>query len=221
MELMNPRVAENNCLDFIYRDEFIAVINKQGGLLSVPGKGADKQDCVTARLKSIIPDCINQPSVHRLDMATSGLMVLALTTESHKNLSIQFQQREVEKKYIALLEKEIKEKSGRIELPFRLDIDNRPYQIYDPAQGKIGITLWKKLAVENFRTRVEFIPLTGRTHQLRLHAAHKLGLGNPILGDALYGSGHEGDKLYLHACEISFTHPITKEKLTFISNPDF
>lgn len=220
MAVMNSP-DKNNYLEFIYRDEFIAVVNKPGGLLSIPGKGPDKQDCVTSRLKNIIPESIEQPSVHRLDMATSGLLVLALTKESHKNLSIQFQNREVGKKYIALLEGIVAGENGRIELPFRLDVDNRPYQIYDPVQGKNGITEWEKIETTNGKTRVEFTPLTGRTHQLRIHAAHKLGLNTPIVGDPLYGNGNEGDKLFLHASEITFAHPIKKTTLTFKSSPDF
>lgn len=211
----------NSNLDIVYRDEFFVVVNKPGGLLSIPGKGPDKKDCVTERLKYLIPECIDQPSVHRLDMPTSGLLLLALTKEIHKNLSIQFQQHQVDKKYIALLENETCDNNGRIELPFRLDVENRPYQIYDPVQGKIGITLWKRLSVENNKTRVEFIPLTGRTHQLRVHAAHQLGLGNPIVGDPLYGRGSEGDKLFLHASELAFTHPVKNEKMLFKSEPDF
>lgn len=164
---------------------------------------------------------IAQPAVHRLDMATSGLMVLAVDQKSHSNLSRQFEQRQVEKKYIALLGGLIEENSGKIELSFRLDPDNRPYQVYDPEHGKLGITLWRKLGVEHGLTRVEFSPITGRTHQLRVHSAHKLGLNTPIVGDSLYGKGQEGDRMLLHSCLLTFTHPMTGRKMRFTSAPPF
>jgi len=208
-------------LDIIYQDENIVVVNKPGGMLSIPGKGPKKQDCVTARLKKLFPNCINQPSVHRLDMATSGLLVLALDQKSHSNLSIQFQNREIGKEYIAVVEGIIEEKNGKIELPFRLDVDNRPLQIYDPFYGKIGITFWQNLGSNNNKTRIKFIPITGRTHQLRVHSSFKLGLNAPIVGDTLYGSGREGDQLKLCAVFLSFKHPVTNKKLKFTIEPDF
>ena len=220
-------------LKIIFADQQLVVINKPGGLLAVPGRGSDKQDSVVSRFKALFPDAIAQPAVHRLDMATSGLMVLALTAEVHRQLSCQFSQRQVDKVYIALLDGAVSEavtgKNGEIELRFRLDPDNRPYQVYDPVQGKIGITRWRRLALSRTlfeskgrpQTRIEFIPLTGRTHQLRLHAAHPLGLGCPIVGDSLYGTGQMGDPMYLHATRLAFTHPISKERLEFYSPPPF
>lgn len=202
-------------LDIVYSDEQIVVVNKPGGLLTIPGKGPDKTDCVTSRLKTLFPKSIEQSSVHRLDQPTSGLLVLALNQDAHSNLSIQFQKREVKKEYIAVVEGVVEGDSGRIELPFRLDVDNRPYQIYDPVQGKMGITVWEKIEVSNNTTRVRFKPLTGRTHQLRLHAAHKQGLGCPIVGDSLYGSGQQGDLLKLCAVKLSFKHPFRDEIVTF------
>ena len=203
-------------LNIIYKDDHIVVVNKPGGLLTIPGKGPGKVDSVTTRLKKLYADCIDQPSVHRLDQPTSGLLVLAFTQEAHSNLSIQFQKREVEKEYIALLEGIVEEESGRIELPFRLDVDNRPCQIYDPVHGKVGVTEWKRVSIESNKTRVRFIPLTGRTHQLRVHAAHEKGLGCPIVGDSLYGSGREGDRLELCAVRLKFRHPVTDEVKEFI-----
>ncbi len=205
----------------LHHDNDIVIVCKPSGLLSVPGKGPENQDCVTARIRRMFPNCPDHPEVHRLDMDTSGLMVLARTKEAHRELSRQFHDRETKKRYIALLDGELCADSGTIELPFRLDVDNRPRQIYDPVLGKIGITRWKKLAVENGRTRVEFTPITGRTHQLRIHAASEHGLGAPIAGDRLYGSGTAPGQLKLHASFLSFTHPVTGKTLRFSSDPAF
>lgn len=208
-------------LEIIYQDNKIVVVNKPSGLLSVPGRGEDMQDCIVNRLKEMIPDCIEQPSVHRLDMDTSGLLVLALDKETHRNLSIQFQNREVAKEYIALIDGVLVENEGKIELAFRLDPDNRPYQVYDEVYGKIGVTEWIRLAVEGDKTRVKFLPHTGRTHQLRLHASHESGLGFPIVGDRLYGRGTAPGQLKLHASYLSFKHPETGEMLEFFSKAPF
>ncbi len=205
----------------IHQNEHFVVVDKDSGLLSVPGRGPDKQDCVANRIKTLDPFCIDQPSVHRLDMDTSGLMVLAFDKTTHRNLSIQFQDRVVEKKYIALLDGIVEGEAGIIELPFRLDVDNRPHQIYDEEFGKWGTTHWKKLEEINGKTLIEFKPITGRTHQLRVHSAHEKGLGIPIVGDPLYGTGTGPGQLKLHAAELSFFHPITNEKLTFKSAPRF
>jgi tRNA pseudouridine32 synthase / 23S rRNA pseudouridine746 synthase len=205
----------------VHKDPSFVVINKPGGLLSVPGRGPENQDCVVRRIKTIFTESIDQPAVHRLDMYTSGLMVLALTRESHRHLSRQFEQRIVEKRYIALLDGVVREESGVITLPFRLDTENRPYQIYDPERGKIGTTLWKRLDITSGKTRLEFRPLTGRTHQLRLHASHPLGLGLPIIGDRLYGSGLEGERMLLHASFLSFLHPDTGRRIEFNSPAPF
>lgn len=210
-----------NSLQIVYKDEHIVVVIKPGGLLSVPGRRPEHQDCVSSRLQAIIPTMIAQPAVHRLDMYTSGLMVYAVTKAAHRNLSIQFEQQQVHKKYIALLEGLLDEDSGEITLPFRLDIDNRPIQIYDPIHGKIGITQWKTLQVEANTTRVEFTPLTGKTHQLRVHAAHPKGLNTPIIGDSFYGTGKDGDKMMLHASALQFTHPATAQPLSYSAAPDF
>lgn len=205
----------------LHEDDDIVVIVKPSGLLAVPGKGEENQDCVVARIKALYPDCIEQPAVHRLDMDTSGLMVLALTADAHRELSRQFHDRETAKRYIALLDGALRENEGTIELLFRLDVDNRPLQIYDPVHGKTGITRWKKLGIENGKTRVEFFPITGRTHQLRVHSASEHGLGVPIVGDRLYGSGTAPGQLKLHASYLSFTHPRTGEKMKFQSPPPF
>ncbi len=202
-------------LHIIHRDPAFVVVNKASGFLSVPGRGPEKQDCVANRVRSLYPDCIEQPAVHRLDMDTSGLMVVALDRESQRNLSMQFQARETGKQYVALLQGELHGERGTIELPFRLDVDNRPMQIHDAVQGKMGITHWQRLSVADGITRVAFTPITGRTHQLRVHAAHELGLGIPIVGDPLYGRGTGPGQLKLHACDLRFRHPVTGEPLAF------
>lgn len=208
-------------LKVLYSDADVVVVEKPSGMLSIPGKGPEKADCVAARVRQRFPHCIEQPCPHRLDMDTSGLMVLGLSDESLRHLSIQFQKRTISKRYIALLEGRLERASGTIELPFRLDIDNRPMQIHDEEYGKMGVTHWEKLHVEDDWTRVAFRPVTGRTHQLRVHSAHKLGLGIPIVGDPLYGNGTGPEQLKLHACELSFEHPATGERMTFQSAPPF
>lgn len=223
-------------IEILYRDKDIVVINKPSGLLSVPGKGEEKQDCAEARVRKLFPEAPLQCAVHRLDMETSGILVLALNQKTHSAMNEQFAGGQVHKKYIALLDGILHGKpEGRTELPFRLDPDNRPHQIYDPENGKLGITEWKKLGVvtvtERSRsdqprkvTRIEFSPLTGRTHQLRLAAScpvEKGGLGIPIAGDSLYGVCKKGQRLMLHAREITFTHPTSGEVMHIVCEPDF
>lgn len=220
-----PEISKDPLLEIIYQDSELVVVNKPSGLLSVPGRGEDKIDSVTHRVQQLFPDCIATPAVHRLDMDTSGLMVVALTAHAQRNLSIQFQDRRTKKYYEALLEGRLDEntdeKSGRIELPFRLDVDNRPIQIYDEEYGKMGITNWCQLGIEGEYTRISFEPVTGRTHQLRLHAYHEKGLGIPIVDDPFYGNGTRAGAMKLHACELSFYHPQTEEWLTFSAAPKF
>ena len=197
------------------------VVEKPGALLSVPGRGPEKADCVVSRFLELYPDAIPHPSVHRLDMETSGLMVIARTKQAHRDLSIQFIERIVKKRYIAVVDGIIEEQEGEIELAFRLDVEHRPWQMYDPVNGKVGITQWKNLGIEGNTTRIEFNPITGRTHQLRLHASHELGLGIPIIGDTLYGTGKDYFSLRLHATDLSFNHPDTGEHLAFHSPEPF
>lgn len=208
-------------MEIRYRDEAIVVIDKPGGLLAVPGRGPDKKDSAAARLRALLPTMIEQPAVHRLDLYTSGLMVFAMTAETHRALSRQFAARQVVKHYMAVVAGIVREDSGAIRLSFRLDPDNRPLQIYDPERGKLGITHWRKIAVDGQTTRLQLTPLTGRTHQLRVHAAHPLGLGTPIVGDSLYGSGREGERMLLHASFIRFLHPTTGNIVEFTSSPPF
>lgn len=202
-------------LDFIHREETFVVVDKPGGLLAVPGRGPAGADCVVSRLRALVPHCIEQPAAHRLDMDTSGLMVLGLTTEAQRHLTRQFEARTVEKIYLAVLEGIVPGDEGEIELAFRLDPHNRPRQIHDPVNGKIGRTRWRKLAEAAGLTYVEFRPHTGRTHQLRLHAADPRGLGCPILGDRLYGSGIAPGQMKLHAASLSFDSPATGKRITF------
>lgn len=208
-------------LEVIHVDEEFVVVNKRSGMLSVPGRGPEKLDCVAERVRTMFPGCPPQPAVHRLDMDTSGLLVVARNPDAHRTISKQFEMRETRKRYIALLDGEVAEEGGTIELPFRLDIDNRPYQIYDPVHGKIGITHWKKVRFEEGVTRVSFVPVTGRTHQLRVHSAHELGLGIPIVGDPLYGRGTGPAQMKLHAAELGFQHPRDGLALDFSSSPAF
>ncbi|MGJ8672206.1 RluA family pseudouridine synthase [Rubritalea sp.] len=208
-------------LDILYQDDFLVAINKPSGLVAVPGKGIHAEDSLTSRVLKEFPQAPNYPAVHRLDMDTSGIMLFALDAASLKHLSRQFEQRETRKEYIALLESEIHVKQGHIELPFRLDPDNRPHQIYDPVHGKMGITDWELLGNENGHARILFKPITGRTHQLRVHAAHEQGLASPIIGDTLYGSETEHGKLKLHASILEFTHPYSGECITLKSSPQW
>ncbi|MBB5219419.1 tRNA pseudouridine32 synthase/23S rRNA pseudouridine746 synthase [Treponema rectale] len=221
-------------LDILYRDNDILVINKQSGLLSVPGRGPEKQDCVVNRMKRLYPFTMEQPAVHRLDMETSGLLVLAFNSDAHRKLSKQFEEGVVYKEYIALLDGVLSKfgipEHGQKELYFRLDIENRPHQIWDEIYGKKAVTEWKILDVEYYTspngvrrpcTRILFLPHTGRTHQLRLISSDSHGFGVPIIGDTLYGTCNPGERLMLHASKLSFIHPATGERMCFECAPEF
>jgi tRNA pseudouridine32 synthase/23S rRNA pseudouridine746 synthase len=223
-------------LRILYRDDAICVVNKQSGLLSVPGRGEDKQDCIESRFRRLFGDKveIKQPAVHRLDMETSGIMILVFTKEAHRELNRQFEAKEVQKEYVALLDGVLPKMGiaphGTMELFFRLDVDNRPHQIWDAENGKSAVTEWQILGVERYHapdgttrnvTRVLFMPHTGRTHQLRLASSDSHGFGCPIIGDTLYGHCDEGERLMLHAKKISFTHPLTGERMIFECEPEF
>jgi len=212
--LKNP--GESKKLEIIYEDDYFVVVNKPSELLSVPG--IDIQDSVYTRLKTSFGD-IEPLIVHRLDMATSGILVVAKTKEVHKDIQKQFLKRTVTKRYTALLSKVIEEQEGEINLPLRGDLDNRPRQLVCFEFGKKAITRWKVIQRNETTTKVHFWPLTGRTHQLRMHAAHEQGLNAPIVGDDLYGTS--SDRLHLHAAFIEFVHPVTKQLLRFIVEEDF
>ncbi len=217
-------------LKIIYRDKDIVVLEKQSGLLSVPGRGPEKADCVVSRFKNLFPDAIEQPSIHRLDMETSGLLVIARTADAHRNLSRQFEEKEVYKEYEAVLDGVVESKGGILELYFRLDVENRPHQIWDAVHGKKAVTEYENLGTEKYKdpagherkvTRMRFIPRTGRTHQLRLASADSHGLNVPIVGDTLYGKALEGERLLLHATVLEFLHPATKNRMRFESKSEF
>ena len=172
-------------LEIVYEDESLVVVNKPAGLLSVPGK--EISESVYTRLKDVLGD--TEPLIiHRLDMDTSGLLVVAKTQEAHKHIQKQFMQGRVRKRYRALLSKEIDQLEGEISLPLTADIYNRPRQLVCFATGKKSVTRYKVIKTYNAMTKVDFWPLTGRTHQLRMHSAHELGLNAPIVGDDLYGT---------------------------------
>ncbi len=208
-------------LEYIYFDGEIALVNKGPSLHSVPGRGEEKWESVTTRLKRHFPVTLANPAIHRLDYDTSGVMVLALNQNSLSTLSQQFSQRGIYKRYVALLEGALAEEEGETVLAFRYDPENKPRQIYDPVLGKWGETRWKKINEEKFMgrdvTRVELFPLTGRTHQLRLHTSHPKGIGLPIVGDTLYGEGLEAPRLMLHATHLGFKHPTTGEYMEFFT----
>ncbi len=209
-------LGEDKKLEIIYEDSSFVVINKPFDLLSVPG--INVQDSVYTRLKLKFVT-IEPLIIHRLDMATSGLLVVAKTKEAHKQIQKQFLKRTVKKRYTALLSKAIDENEGEINLPLRGDLNDRPRQLVCPEFGKKAVTKFEVIERKNNTTKIHFYPITGRTHQLRVHSAHELGLNAPIIGDDLYGN--PSDRLYLHASYLEFIHPITQEKVIFEINEDF
>ena len=203
-------------LEIVYEDDSLLVVNKPSGLLSVPG--IDVQDSVYTRLKAALVNA--EPLIiHRLDMGTSGLLVVAKTREAQKHIQRQFLNRTVSKRYTALLSKAIDGIEGEIRLPLITDIYNRPLQKVSYETGKKSITKWKVVEVVGNTTRIHFWPHTGRTHQLRVHSAHADGLNAPIVGDDLYGTSAE--RLYLHAAHLEFVHPETKQRMSFDVPEDF
>lgn len=213
--LRNP--AQDKVLDIVWEDEHLVVINKPAEFLSVPGKNIE--DSVYQRLREKYPLATGPLVVHRLDMSTSGLLIAAKNAEAHKNLQSQFIQRTIKKRYVALLEGEVSADEGRVDLPLRVDLDDRPRQMVCYTYGKSAQTNWKVLERTEGRTRIHFFPITGRTHQLRVHAAHALGLHCPIVGDDLYGQ--RANRLHLHAEWIQIQHPVTGQKMTFKAAADF
>ncbi|MBL0937674.1 MAG: RluA family pseudouridine synthase [Gemmatimonadaceae bacterium] len=207
----------------VYEDEYLLVVNKPSGMLTVPGRGSTMQDCVMTRLRTRYPDASGQMVVHRLDLDTSGLVLAAKDLATASALQRLFSLREVDKHYVAWLDGIVEADHGHIRLPLRIDVDDRPRNIHDPVHGKPADTEWRVLARENGRTRVRFTPHTGRTHQLRVHAAHPQGLDAPIIGDRLYGrtAPEEDERLMLHAEHLAFVHPVTGAKVVVEQSAPF
>ena len=192
-------------LNVIFEDEWLIVVNKPAGMLSIPGKLSS--DSLQERVQRLRPGEEPPMIVHRLDMATSGLLIFAKTKEVHKRMQALFKTHDIKKQYTAILDGEIQINSGEIRLPLILNPKERPLQMVSHTHGKPAITRFEVVSCSEGKTRVHFYPITGRTHQLRIHAAHPEGLNTPILGDTLYGT--PADRLYLHAETLDFTHPIT------------
>jgi len=219
-EAMTAYIPPPDCgLDLIHADDSLIVVDKPAGLLSVPGRGADKADCLASRVQAVFPDAL---TVHRLDMSTSGLILLARGEAMHRALSICFQERQVDKRYVAVVDGLLAEESGEIDLPLICDWPNRPRQKVDFEIGKRSLTRFRRLKINpaNDTTVVELEPITGRSHQLRVHLA---SLGHPILGDDLYGGEAfaKAERLLLHAMDLAFVHPVSGAALSFHSEPPF
>jgi len=205
--LQNP--AEGKSLEVVWEDEHIVIVQKPHEFLSVPGRRI--HDSVWSRLKAQYPMHPELLVAHRLDMSTSGLLMAAKTIDVYKALQRQFTEHIIQKRYVALLDGEIAEDEGYIDLPMRVDLENRPRQMVCHEHGKSAQTKWKVVERKDGRTKVHFYPITGRTHQLRVHAAHRSGLNTPILGDDLYG--RRSTRLHLHAEWMSFIHPISNDAI--------
>lgn len=209
-----PRPSGDLEMTVFYEDDWIVVVGKPEGLLSVPGKGEQARDSVLTRLKHLYPEATGPLLVHRLDLDTSGLMIAAKDSATHLALQRQFLERTVGKTYVAVLDREIAGDHGVIELSMRVDVDDRPRQVVDLENSRNAVTEWTLVERQaDGRTRLRMSPHTGRTHQLRVHAAHPLGLGVPIAGDRLYGLEHSAPRLMLHAEVLSFTHPCTGSRV--------
>lgn len=201
----------------VYEDDAMLIINKPPEFLSVPGKNVE--DSVQFRMHLKYPKATGPMTVHRLDMSTSGLMLIAKSSESHQFLQRQFIKRKIKKRYVAVLDGILEEDEGIIDLPLRVDLNDRPRQLVCYEHGKKAVTKWKVIERKAGKTRVHFFPITGRTHQLRVHAAHPSGLNMPIIGDDLYGK--KANRLHLHAAFIEFVHPLTRKEVRFELEAEF
>jgi len=220
MPFTNNSTLPQSEFDLLYTDDTMLMVNKPSGLLSVPGRGEDKQDCLIRRVQTQYPDAL---IVHRLDCDTSGLLVMARGKEMHRRLSILFQNRQVEKHYVAVVEGRLAQDSGQVDLPLIVDWPNRPLHKVDFETGKPSLTLYRVLSYDaaGHCTRIELTPQTGRTHQLRVHMQ---ALGHPILGDSLYAdpaTKAKSDRLLLHAEYLSFPHPASGEHVAFTCAASF
>lgn len=215
----NPMLEQASVkeIPIIYEDEYLLLLNKPPEFLSVPGKKL--KDSIYERMRLKYPNASGPLLVHRLDMSTSGLLLIAKSEDIYKRLQSQFIRRVIKKSYVALLDGIVNKTEGDISLPLRVDLEDRPKQLVCYEHGKNAFTKYKILGIENGKTRIHFFPITGRTHQLRVHAAHHLGLNCPIIGDDLYGT--KGERLFLHAQWLQFIHPITKEIISFNCEPNF
>jgi tRNA pseudouridine32 synthase/23S rRNA pseudouridine746 synthase len=206
-------------LTIVFADESLVVVDKPAGLLSVPGRGEGKADCLASRVQAVFADAL---VVHRLDMSTSGLLMLARGAEMQRQISRLFEERQVSKRYIAVVDGLLAEASGEVDLPLIGDWPNRPRQKVDFEVGKHSLTKFRRLSLDpaNNSTRVELEPITGRSHQLRVHMA---ALGHPIRGDELYGKApeSEGGRLLLHAMDLAFVHPTSAASLHFHCDAPF
>ena len=210
-------LAKEKEIEIIYEDDVLVVLNKPSDLLSVPGKNI--KDCVLNRMISRYPNASGPLIVHRLDMATSGIMLIAKTKEAHDHLQRQFIHRTITKRYTTILDGVIDKSSGIIDLPLRVDLDDRPRQLVCYKYGKSSRTRFEVVGIENEKTRIHFYPITGRTHQLRVHASHFKGLNTPIIGDDLYGT--KDTRLKLHAAYIAFKHPKTNKLVRYNATENF
>ena len=217
----NPMQQEaergNEKLNIVYEDQWLLIINKPAGMLSVPGK--ERQTSIYDLAREAYPEAEGPMIVHRLDMATSGLLIIAKDKKTHQHLQAQFKNRSIRKKYIALLDGIVPEDEGTIELPLCPNPLDRPRQMVNTQYGKPAITYYQVLERTDKYTRIAFYPHTGRTHQLRVHAAHLSGLHCPIIGDELYGK--KDKRLYLHAESIEFTHPVNGQSICITEKADF
>jgi tRNA pseudouridine32 synthase / 23S rRNA pseudouridine746 synthase len=205
-------------LAIVYEDEYVIAVNKPTGLLSVPGRTSDLQDSVLTRLRELYPEIY---AVHRLDRDTSGILLLARDKPTHRHLSQQFEARQIRKVYEAILGGRIESEQGSIDLPLWGDTLDRPRQRVDFNQGKPSLTKFQVLGQIDGYTRIEFFPVTGRSHQIRVHAADPRGLGVAILGDGLYGCQADVERLHLHARELNFTHPQTLKRISLQTHCPF
>lgn len=213
--LQNPAVGKE--IEIVFEDDVMLIVNKPAEFLSVPGIVI--QDSVYSRIKKQYPEATGALIVHRLDMSTSGLLILAKTKEANKQLQEQFISKSIKKRYVAVLDGMIEGNKGKISLPLRVDLDDRPRQLVCFEHGKPATTYWEKIDEKDGKTRVYLYPISGRTHQLRVHTSHILGLNTAIVGDDLYGS--KADRLHLHAESIEFTHPTSLEKMRIKIAPEF
>lgn len=222
MALLHYSPPMNPYLDIVYQDDALVILNKPSELLSVAGKGPELKDCLESRVQTVFPTA---KIVHRLDMATSGLLIMALTKAAHREVSRQFQDRETQKSYTARVYGHISEDKGSVDLPLICDWPNRPKQMVDHHNGKKALTHWQVLEREDDgsagATRVLLTPITGRSHQLRVHM---LSLGHPIIGDRLYAHPEAlamAPRLHLHARWIAFKHPVSGEAVEFTAECPF